>query len=101
MKENLEAKLQVNSVSVGLNPFVEEFLARIVIGAVSSLKGAQNIRNLELYMQQKDVRIVLNGNDLGLTPFPKEIIANTLIGLISSLKEVAQIKDVKINIKIE
>jgi len=35
--------LWVNKVPVELNPFVEEFLARIVAGAVSSLKGAEDI----------------------------------------------------------
>ena len=51
MTKNPRAKLAINNVSIELNPFAEEFLARTVVGAVSSLKGAENIRDLELHME--------------------------------------------------
>jgi hypothetical protein len=97
--KNLRAELTVNNVSTELNPFVEEFLTRTVVGAVSSLKGAENIRNLELYLEQDDVKLVVNGNELPLTPFPKDIIANTITGLVSSLEGVDKIDSLKIGIK--
>jgi hypothetical protein len=99
MEKNLRAELEVNKVSTKLNPFVEEFLTRTVVGAVSSLKGAKNIRNLELYLEQGDVKLVVNGNELTLTPFPREIITNTITGLVSSLKGISKIDSLKINIK--
>ena len=99
MKESFKTALSLNNVSVELNPFVEKFLARTVVGAVSSLKGAEDIQSLELYLEQGDVRIIANGNELPLTPFPNDIIANTLIGLVSSLKGVDQIESVEINIE--
>jgi len=99
MKKSLKAELAVNSVSVKLNPFVEEFLTRTVVGAVSSLRGAENIRDLELYLERGDVRLVVNGDELPLTPFPKEIITNTITGLVSSLKGVGKINSLKINVK--
>jgi hypothetical protein len=99
MEKNLRAKLEINNVSVELNPFVEEFLTRTVVGAVSSLKGAENIRDLELYLEQKDAKLVVNGNELPLTPFPKDVITNTIIGLVSSLKGVGKIDSLKINVK--
>ena len=101
MEKNLDTELAVNNVSVELNPFVEEFLARTVVGAVSSLKGAENIRDLELYLEQGDVRLVVNGNGLPLTPFPRDIIANTITGLVSSLKGISKIDSLKINIKVK
>ena len=101
MEGDFETKLQVNNVSVDLNPFVEEFLARTVAGAVSSLKGANDIQGLELYMEQGDIKIVVNGNELSLTPFPKDIITNTIMGLVSSLKGVGEIDSLKISIKAE
>ena len=52
MEGNLEAKLQVNNVAIELNPFAEAFLARTVAGAVSSLKGAEDVQNLELHLDQ-------------------------------------------------
>ena len=39
MKGKLEAKLLVNNTPIELTEFPEEFLAKIVVGAVSSLKG--------------------------------------------------------------
>ncbi len=99
MNGNLKAELWVNNVSIELSPFVEEFLARTVVGAVSSLKGTGDIRSLEAYLEQGDVRIIANGNELPLTPFPNDIMANTLIGLASSLRGVDRIESLKINIE--
>ena len=99
MDKNLEAKLVVNKVSIKLNPFAEQFLARTVVGAVSSLKGAENVRAMELYLERGDVKLVVNGNELLLTPFPKEILTNTITGLVSSLKGVGKIASLKINVK--
>ena len=99
MNENLETKLAVNNVSIELNPFAEGFLARIVVGAVSSLRGAENIQDLELYLERGDVTLVVNGNEIPLTPFPKDIFTNTITGLVSSLKGVGKIDSLKINVK--
>jgi len=99
MEKNLGAELAINNVSVELNPFVEEFLTRTVVGAVSSLRGTENIRNLELYLERGDVKLVVNGNELPLTPFPRDIITNTITGLVSSLKGVSKIDSLKINVK--
>ena len=100
MKESLEATLWVNNVSVEVNAFVEEFLARTVVGAASSLKGAEDVKDLELYLERGDVRVIVNGNELPLTPFPNDIIANTLIGLVSSLKGVDRVESLRINVKV-
>jgi len=99
MEKNLGAELEINNVSVELNPFVEEFLTRTVVGAVSSLKGAENIRDLELYLERGDVKLVVNGSELPLTPFPSDIITNTITGLVSSLKGVGKIDSLKISVK--
>ena len=99
MDKNLGAELEVNNESVKLNPFVEEFLSRTVVGAVSCLKGAENIRDLELYLERGDVKLLFNGNELPLTPFPKEILTSTIIGLVSSLKGMGKIDSLKINVK--
>jgi hypothetical protein len=99
MDKNLTAELVVNKVSVELNPFAEQFLARTVVGAVSSLRGTEDIRELGLYLTQGDVRLVVNGNELPLTPFPKEIFTNTITGMVSSLKGVGKIDSLKITAK--
>lgn len=99
MGKNPRAELAVNEVSIKLNPFAEQFLARTVVGAVSSLRGTEDIRELELYLTQGDVRLVVNGNELPLTPFPKEIFTNTITGLVSSLKGVGKIDTLKTTVK--
>jgi hypothetical protein len=99
MNKNLAAELAVNKVSIKLNPFAEQFLTRTVVGAVSSLKGTENIRSLELYLERGDVKLIVNGNELPLTPFPKEIFTNTITGLVSSLKGVGKIDSLKITVK--
>lgn len=99
MAENLRAELVINKESIELNPFVEEFLARTVVGAVSSLRGAENIRDMELYLERGDVKLFVSGNELSLTPFPKDIITNTITGLVSSLKGVGKIDSLKITVK--
>ncbi|HXZ30176.1 MAG TPA: hypothetical protein VEG43_03335 [Dehalococcoidia bacterium] len=99
MDKNLKAELTVNKVSIKLNPFAEQFLTRTVVGAVSSLKGTENIRDIELRLEGGDVGLVVNGNELPLTPFPKEILTNTITGLVSSLKGVGKIDTLKITVK--
>jgi len=99
MDKNLGAELTVNKVSIKLNPFAGQFLTRTVVGAVSSLKGVENIRDMELYLERGDVKLVVNGNELLLTPFPKEILTNTITGLVSSLKGVGKIDSLKITVK--
>jgi hypothetical protein len=99
MEKNLKAELEINNVSVELNPFVEEFLTRTVVGAVSSLKGAENIQDLDLYLERGEVKLVVNGNEPPLTPFPKEIITGTITGLVSSLKGVDKIDNLRVKVK--
>ena len=99
MDKKLGAELIVNKVSIKLNPFAEQFLTLTVVGAVSSLKGAESIRSLELHLERGNVKLIVNGNELPLTPFPREIITNTITALVSSLKGVGKIDSLKINIK--
>jgi hypothetical protein len=99
MGKNFRAELVVNKASIKLNPFAEQFLARTVVGAVSSLKGSEDIRDLELHLERGDVKLILNRNDVPLTPFPKEILTNTIIGLVSSLKGIGKIDSLKIDVK--
>jgi len=99
MNKNLGTVLEVNNACVELNRFAGEFLTRTVVGAVSALKGGENIHDLELFVKRGNVKLIVNGVELPLTPFPEEIITNTIIGLVSSLKGVSKIDSLKINIK--
>jgi hypothetical protein len=99
MKAEFKAGLWVNGLAVDLNPFVEEFLARTVTGAVSSLKGAEDIQSLELYLEQGEISIIVNGNEISLTPFPSDIIASTVTGLVSSLKGIGKVKNLRVDVR--
>jgi len=100
MEERFESTLWVNNDPIELNDFVEEFLAKTVIGAASSLKGVANIQNLELTLERGVVEVIVNGKDISITGFPNDIIANTLIGLVSSLRGVDKVEVLKINVKV-
>jgi hypothetical protein len=99
MEKNLGATLQVNGAGIGINQFVEQFLIRIVVGAVSSLKGGEDMHYGELLLEGGNLTIGVNGNELPLTPFPEDIITNTITGLVSSLKGVSKIRSLKIDIR--
>ena len=101
MKENFKATLKVNKKSIETNPFVEEFLARTVVGGVSSLRGAKEIHSLEIHQDKGEVKITVNGNDIPLNPFTNEIIGNTLVGLASSLKGVDNIQSLDISVEVQ
>ena len=100
MEGNFEAKLEINNVSIDLSPFPEQFVARTVVGAVSSLREAENIESLELYLKQGNVTVIVNGNELDVTYFPNEIMASTVVGMVSPLKGVDKIDSLKISVKI-
>ena len=100
MADNFEAKLEVNNAFIDLSPFPEQFLARTLVGAVSSLKEAGNIENLEIYLKQSQVTLIVNGNPVELMIFPSDLIASIVVGMVSSLKGVDKIDSLKISVRI-
>ena len=88
MAVEYKATLTVNGQPIELTGFPEEFLAKTLAGAVSSLKKTEEIKNLELTMAFGKVKLNLNGNAIPLGPFPNLVITNTLIGLVATLKGV-------------
>jgi len=100
MGKKFEARLWVNHQPIEMNAFTEEFLARVALGMVSSLKGGENVRELEIYLQEGEVGVVADGRDLPLTPFPKDVISSTLIGLISSLKGIRRVESFTVRVKL-
>ena len=100
MKEHFRATLKVNGTPVEINPFVEEFLARTTVGAVSSLKEVEDIKSLQVNQKKGNVEIIANGKDIPLTPFPNDMISNTLVGLVSTLKGVDGIDSMDISVEV-
>ena len=101
MRAKFKAKLWVNKKAIEMNPFVEEFLAQTSLGAVSSLKGTEDIKSREISQEKGEVKITVNGNAILLNPFTNEIICNTLVGLMSSLKGVGKIESFDISVTVQ
>ncbi|MBM4446040.1 MAG: hypothetical protein FJ023_01640 [Chloroflexi bacterium] len=99
MKGNFKAKLKVNNITIEMNQFVEEFLARTMVGAIASLKGAEDIKSLKINQKKGNVEITVNGKDVPLTPFPNDIISNTLVGMVSSLRGIDDIDSIDISVE--
>lgn len=99
MDKVYKAKLLVNKKPIPMNRFVEEFLSHTSVGAVTSLRGAENIRKLEIHRKKGNVDIIVNGSQIPLTPFPNDIISNTLVAMVSSLKDVGDIDSIDISVE--
>ncbi len=99
MREDYQAKLLVNDKPIEMNPFVEDLLSRVSVGIVSSLKGVESIKEVEIQKQADDIKIMVNGETINLITFPVMIIESTLVGLISVLKGVDNIKSFCITVK--
>jgi hypothetical protein len=100
MKKSFKATLKVNEKAIEMNPFVEEFLARTSVGAVSSLKGTEDVKSLEIHQKKGNVEITVNGKEIPLTPFPNDVISNTLVGMVSSLKGIDDIDSIDISVEV-
>lgn len=102
MKESYQTKLWVNNKDIDLHPFVEQFVAGAVTGAVRTLKGVDEIRTVELKMLRMTVTLMVNGKKLELTQFPNNILCNTVTGVVASLKGVdKEIDSLQLDIKVE
>ena len=101
MEGQFKARLLVNGKPIDINPFVEEFLARTTVAAAASLKGAENIRSLEIHQRKGTVELTVNGKEIPLTPFPNDVISRMLTGIVSSLKGVGDIESIDVNVETE
>ena len=96
MGVTFKVRLWVEGSAIDLNPFVEQILAGTLAGAVRSLKGTEDMKNLELQVDKGEVAVRVNGKEIPLTPFPNDIIAQTLTGFVSALKGVSSVETFRI-----
>lgn len=99
MEARYRAKLWVNQKPIPMNRFVEEFLSYTMVGAVSSLRGAETVQKLEIHQKKGNVKINVNDSEIPLTPFPNDIISNALLGIVSSLKDVGKVDSIDVDIE--
>ena len=99
MGKQYEVALSVNNNTIELTPFPADFLANVTVAAVLSLKDVDDIKTLELYEDDGNIRIIANSKPISITAFLNDYVANTINGLISTLRGVEDIKTVKIDIE--
>jgi hypothetical protein len=97
--EKYELELTVNDFTIELSDFPGQFVTKTIVGGISSLKGGESIRELDIDIVQNEAKIIVNGEELSLTPFPNDIVVNTISGMVSSLKGVDKVETVQVKIK--
>jgi len=81
--------LSVNDRPVQIDYFVAGYLDHVTGGIIASLKGASEIKNLELNIDNDGiVSINLNGEEIPLNFFASEIVKSTVTGMVAPLKGV-------------
>jgi hypothetical protein len=98
MANGLKTKLFVNGVQVNLNEFAHQYLTRVIICAVSMLKGGENVKTLIFTLDGQKPELVINDNKVPLSPFPRQALVGTITGLVSSLRGVDAINSISIDI---
>ena len=93
--------LSVNNTPIDLDYFVAGYLDHVTGGIIASLKGASEIKKLELNIDEDGiVTIDLNDADIPLNFFTTEIIRGTITSMVAPLKGVSGAIN-KLELKIE
>ncbi len=99
MPAGFETKLRVNSIPVELNEYAHMYITRIVLCAVSMLKGGEDVRTLVFALEGDKPSLTVNEKDVPLIAFPKEALAGTFRGMVSSLRGIREVDSLNIEIK--
>jgi hypothetical protein len=89
-------RLFVNGRKVELNEFAHQYVTRIVLCAVSMLKGGEKVETLEYTMDSEKSALAINGLAIPLSQFPRDALRGTFSGMASSLRGVQEIKSLRI-----
>ena len=100
MEGTYAAKLEINNMSIPLEHFPEQVVARSIAGAVSTLKGTDKIDDIELTMLHGEVTLLVNSTEVELTRFPNHILASLVAGVVSPLKGAEDTDNVSVTISI-
>ncbi len=99
MPSKYETVLKVNDVQIDLNEFAHQFITRIVICAVSMLKGGAEVKELVFNLQDNEASLIINRNTVPLSAFPRDALIGTFTGMASSLRGVHQVSKLNIEMK--
>jgi hypothetical protein len=93
-----KVSLSINGAPVEIVDFVQELISSVVTGILSTLKGVNEIRSLELSFQDDYIEIKVNNNIVPSNDFVNMFIRNTVNGMVSSLKGIERIDRLEIEI---
>ncbi len=99
MSDTFKTTLTINNLPIDLNEFAHQFITRIVICAVSMLKGGEDVQTLSYSLAGSKTELRINGQQVPLTPFPKAALNGAITGMVSSLRGVNKIENVTIEIE--
>jgi hypothetical protein len=85
----MKAVLQADGQSVQMKPFVEDFIARVALAVLQSLKGTEGATRARFLIRGKNLELQVNGNPLDLhidRGFAEVIARDTIMGALSHLR---------------
>jgi hypothetical protein len=94
-----ESELRVNDLQIDLNEFAHEYVTRIVLCAVSMLKGGADVKELSFNLEGNKPDLVINHKTVPLSAFPRDALVGTFTGMVSSLRGVDKVKRLQIRMK--
>ncbi|MBN1191244.1 MAG: hypothetical protein JXA46_15925 [Dehalococcoidales bacterium] len=96
-----KTSLFVNNVRIDLNEFAHNYVTRIVLCAVSMLKGGSDVRTLLFTLENEKTGLVINDLTVPLSPYPRDALRGTFSGMASSLRGVDKIDSLRIEINLK
>ena len=99
MPPKFETRLLVNNTLIELNEFAHEYVTRVVICAVSMLKGGAEVKTLDFTLENNKPILIINNDNVPLSAFPRDALVGTFTGVASSLRGVHEINRLQITIK--
>jgi hypothetical protein len=95
-----ETRLLVNDKGIDLNEFAHQYVTKIVLCAVSMLKGGTDVKDLVYTLEGGKTGLIINGAAIPLSPYPRDALRETFKGVALSLRGVDKIDSLKIEIKL-
>ncbi len=86
--DQYEVSLKVNGQPVKLSGFPRDFVAKALVGSVTSLKGVDRVESLALSLKFGKIKLSVNEQTVDLIQFPTLMLASTLKGMLSVLSGV-------------
>ncbi len=99
----MKASLQADGQSIAMKPFVEDFIARVAIAVLQSLKGTQGARKALFLLRGKHLELLVNDQVLDLhidRGFAEVVARDTIMGALSHLRGLRGKKEIRLEVEI-